>query len=121
MSTVAVVVCVGTVVIAQTKIKTVEEYTKIMKSNGELGRAMNQALTVKQSYPEARKIAASLRQNLVAIQPFWAERKREDAVRILQAGLGRIDALDILLATEADMPSVMKASEEFGRTCAVCH
>jgi hypothetical protein len=107
--------------IGQTKISTVEEYAKVMRSNVETGRAMNQALTTK-SYPEARKALATARGNFVALEGFWAERKRDDAVSIVKDGLNQIDALDNMLEKNADLASVQKASQEFGlSTCAACH
>ncbi len=82
---------------------------------------MNNALSAA-SYGEAQEVLASVRQNFVALQRFWGERKRADAITIVTEGLKQIDALDQMLANETDLASVQKASQEFGRTtCAACH
>jgi hypothetical protein len=107
--------------IAQTRIATVEDYARLMKSNAELGGAMNKALGAP-SYPEARKVLTAVRRNFVALQGFWTERKRTDAIAIVKDGLRQIDNLDKMLAAEADLAAVGPASQEFGRTtCAACH
>jgi cytochrome c556 len=104
-----------------TKIMTFEDYQTVMKSNVQAGGAMTKALEAG-SYPEARKVLASLRQNFVALDAFWAERKREDAISIVKQGLTQIDAMDKLLASNADLQPVLETSQEFGRTtCAACH
>ena len=112
----------GTVAIAQTKITTAEEHAKTMQSNAEIGGAMNAALIGNPSRADARKLLAALRQNFVALQTFWTERKRGDAVAILKDGVSRIDAMDKMLSTNIDLEVVQKASQEFGgATCAACH
>ena len=117
----AAVVVAASAAMAQTKIATVEDYARLMKSNAELGSAMNKALSAP-SYPEARKVLAAVRRNFVALQGFWTERKRTDAMAIVKDGLGQIDNLDKMLAADADLAAVGTASQEFGRTtCAACH
>jgi mono/diheme cytochrome c family protein len=117
----AAVVVAASAALAQTKIATVEDYARLMKSNAELGGAMNKALSAP-SYPEARKVLAAVRRNFVALQGFWTERKRTDAVAIVKDGLGQIDTLDRMLAADADLAAIGTASQEFGRTtCAACH
>jgi cytochrome c556 len=107
---------------AQSKLTTVEEYAKLMKSNAQANGAMNKAIGAA-AYADARAQITTLRQNLTALQPFWAERKRDDAVKILKEGLGRLDALDTMLgAATVDQMAAQAAAKEFGgNTCGACH
>ena len=119
---VLVMVWAGGVVLAQGKIATIEEYAKLMKSNAQANGAMNKAVN-SGAYADARAQIATLRQNFMTLQPFWAERKREDAVMILKDGLSRLDALDKMLgAATVDQAAAAMAAKEFGgNTCGACH
>lgn len=114
------VLLVGTIT-AQTKVTTADDYARLMKSTAQAGAAMNKALIVDASYPDARKLLVQVRQNYVTLQQFWGERKRSDALAIVKDGLAQIDAMDKLLQSNAEIPLVQKASENFGSTCASCH
>ena len=116
------VVCLGVVGVAQTKIATVEEYSKVMKSNAQANGASNKAIG-SGAYADAKTQLATLRQNFMALQGFWTEKKRDDAVGILKDGLTRIDALDkILSAPTVDQMAAQAAAKELaGNTCAACH
>jgi hypothetical protein len=103
------------------RIATVEDYASVMKSNAEAGAAMNKALTAG-AYPEARLVLSGVRRNFVALQRFWTQRKRADAVAIVKDGLTQIDTLDRMLANDAELSAVGEVSRTFGRTtCAACH
>ena len=103
------------------RIVTVDDYARVMKDNAQSGAAMNKALSAG-AYPEARAVLASVRRNFVGLERFWTERKRADAVTIVKDGLTQIDALDRLLADNADVSAIVAASQTFGRTtCAACH
>ncbi|MBI3048865.1 MAG: hypothetical protein HYY76_11220 [Acidobacteria bacterium] len=108
--------------IAQSKITTLEEYAKLMKTNAQANGGMNKAIG-SGAYADARTQIATLRQNLTTLQPFWAERKRDDAVKILKDGLGRLDALDKMLgAATVDQVAAQAAAKEFGgNVCGACH
>lgn len=112
----------GGVVLAQGKIATVEEYAKLMKSNAQANGALNKAVG-SGAYADARTQVATLRQNFMTLQPFWTERKRDDAVGILKDGLSRLDALDKMLgAATVDQAAAAAAAKEFGgNTCGACH
>jgi cytochrome c556 len=109
-------------VMAQSKITTMEEYAKLMKSNAQANGAMNKAIG-SGAYADARTQIATIRQNLMTLQPFWAQRKVDDAVGIVKAGLGRLDALDKMLsAGTVDQVAAQAAAKEFGgNTCGACH
>ncbi len=118
----ALMAVLGAVVIAQSKITTVEEYAKVMKSNAQANGASNKAIG-SGAYADARTQLATLRQNFVMLQGFWTEKKRDDAVGILKDGVSRIDALDKMLsAPTVDQMAAQAAAKEFGgNTCGACH
>jgi hypothetical protein len=122
VSATALMAVLGAVVIAQSKITTVEEYAKVMKSNAQANGASNKAIG-SGAYADARTQLATLRQNFVALQGFWTEKKRDDAVGILKDGVSRIDALDKMLsAATVDQMAAQAAAKEFGgNTCGACH
>ena len=119
---VLVLMLAGGVTLAQSKITTLEEYAKLMKSNAQANGAMNKAIG-SGAYADARAQVATLRQNLTTLQPFWAERKRDDAVGIIKDGLSRLDALDKMLgAATVDQAAAQAAAKEFGgNVCGACH
>jgi cytochrome c556 len=116
------VVMLGVMVMAQGKIATVEEYAKLMKSNAQANGAMNKAVN-SGAFADARMQVATLRQNFMTLQPFWAQRKKDDAVAIVKDGLSRLDALDKMLgAATVDQAAATMAAKEFGgNTCGACH
>lgn len=119
---VLLVAWLGAVGVAQTKIVTAEEYAKVMKSNAQANGASNKAIG-SAAYADARTQLATLRQNFMALQGFWADKKKDDAVGILKDGVTRIDALDKMLsAATVDQMAAQAAAKEFGgNTCAACH
>ena len=117
----AVVAWAGVSVMAQGKMS-VEEYAKLMKSNAQANGALNKAVG-SAAYADARAQVATIRQNFMTLQPFWAERKRAEAVTILKDGLSRLDALDKMLGgATVDQVAAQAAAKEFGgMTCGACH
>ena len=118
----ALLAVLGAGVIAQSKITTVEEYAKVMKSNAQANGASNKAIG-SGAYADARTQLATRRGNFVMLQGFWTEKKRDDAVGILKDGVTRIDALDKMLsAPTVDQMAAQAAAKEFGgNTCGACH
>ena len=116
------VVTLVTGAMAQGKIATMEEYAKLMKSNAQANGALNKAVG-SGAFADARMQVATLRQNFMTLQPFWTERKRDDAVAIVKDGLSRLDALDKMLgAATVDQMAAAAAAKEFGgNTCGACH
>jgi|SRR5688572_27537661 cytochrome c556 len=121
-TTVVVVVLAGAVAIGQGKITTVEEYTKLMKSNAQANGGMNKAIG-SGAYADARTQLATLRQNFMTLEGFWAEKKKDDAVGFVKDGLTRLGALDKMLsAATVDQMAAQAAAKEFGgNTCGACH
>jgi cytochrome c556 len=116
------VVAFGVVIGAQAKITTADEHAKVMKSNAQASGALNKALA-SSSFVDAKMQAATLRQNFMALQGFWADKKKDDAVAIVKDGLTRLDGLDKVLAAPAPDPmAAQAAAKEFaGNTCGACH
>jgi len=115
-------IALGVLTIAQSKVTTLEEYTKVMKANAQANGAMNKAIG-SAAYADARMQVATLRQNFMAIQGFWVDKKKDDAVAIIKDGLSRLDALDkTLAAPTVDQMTAQAAAKEFaGNTCGACH
>ena len=112
---------VSGVVAAQGKMS-LEEYAALMKSNAQANGALNKAIG-SASYADARTQVGILRKNFFALRPFWAERKRTDAVEIVRDGLSRLAAMEELLG-RASVPQaeVQAAAKEFGgNACGACH
>lgn len=118
----ALMAVLGVVAFAQAKVTTAEEYTKVMKANAQANGAMNKAIG-SGMYADARMQLATLRQNYMALQGFWVDKKKDDAVAIVKDGLTRLDALDkTLSAPTVDQMAAQAAAKEFGgNTCGACH
>ena len=112
---------VGSVLLAQTKIATPQDYTMVMKSNAQsnagIGKAINSG-----AYADAKTSLATLRQNFMALQTFWTEKKKDDAVGIVKNGLTQIDALDKLLAAPTvDQMAALAQAKMIQGACGACH
>jgi hypothetical protein len=116
------VVVLGVVVMGQGKLTTADDYAKNMKANAQAAGPMNKALA-SGAFADARMNVATLRQNFMALQGFWMDKKKDDAVAIVKDGLSRLDALDKILAAPApDQMAAQAAAKEFGgNTCGACH
>jgi mono/diheme cytochrome c family protein len=60
---------------------------------------------------------------LSTLRAFWTEKKNAEALKIVNDGLSRLDAVDKALAAAApDQTAAQAAAKEFGgNTCATCH
>ena len=114
-------VVLGAGVLAQ-KVTTVEEYAQLMKANAQAVGGMNKAIG-SGAYADARMNLATLRKNYMALEGFWVDKKKDDAVTIVKDGLTRLDALDkTLSATTVDQMAAQGVAKEFaGATCGACH
>ena len=120
-ATALIMVWLGALAIAQTKVTTLEEYAKLMKSNAQTNGAMNKAIG-SGAFADARTQLTTLRQNFMTLQTFWTERKNDATIAIVKDGLTKIDALDKLLAVPApDQQAAMAAAKEVQGTCGACH
>ncbi len=118
----ALVAVLGVAVMAQAKLTTADEYAATMKSNAQAVGAMNKAIG-SSAYADARTQIVTLRQNYMALQGFWMDKKKDDAVAIVKDGLSRLDALDKTLSVPTiDQMAAQAAVKEFGgNTCGACH
>jgi mono/diheme cytochrome c family protein len=123
-SSVAMVALVGAVGLAQapTKIATLADHVALMKSNGQANGALNKSIG-SSAFADAKTAAATFRTNFTTLRAFWTEKKNADALKIVNDGLSRLDALDKVLAAAApDQAAAQAAAKEFaGNTCAACH
>lgn len=114
------IVGLGVAIGAQAKM-TPEEHAAVMKANAGAAGPMFKAIG-SAAYADARTQLATLRKNYTAIQAFYADRKKDDAVGIVKDGLTRLDALDKMLAAPApDQMAAQAAAKEFQQTCGACH
>jgi cytochrome c556 len=114
-------VFVGSVVIAQTKIATPQDYTVVMKSNAQNMGGTNKAI-MSGAYADAKTSLATVRQNFMALQAFWTEKKKDDAVAIVKDGLVKIEALDKLLsAGTVDQMAALAQAKMIQGACGACH
>jgi cytochrome c556 len=118
----ALLVVTGAGAIAQTKVTTPDEYAQLMKANAQAIGGANKAIG-SAAYADARMQVATLRKNFMALQGFWVDKKKDDAVGIVKEGLTRLDALDKMLAAPTvDQMAAQGAAKEFGgATCGACH
>jgi hypothetical protein len=115
------VVWLGVVGVAQTKIATVAEYAVVMKSNAQSFGATNKAIA-SGAFADAKTQLATLRGNFMALQGFWIEKKQDAAIGIVKDGLTKIAALDTLLsATPVDQMAAQAAAKEVQGACGACH
>jgi cytochrome c556 len=107
---------------APAKIATLQDHVALMKSNAQANGALNKALGSAE-YADARMQVATLRQNLRTLEMFWTEKKRDEPVKIVKEGLGRLDSLEKMLSASApDQMAAQAAAKEFGgNTCGACH
>jgi cytochrome c556 len=130
-STVAMVALVGAIAVAQAptapaKIATMADHAALMKSNAQANGAIGKALA-SGAFADARTQLATLRTNLMTLRTFWTEKKNvaasADALKIVNDGLARAEALDKMLAAPApdQMAAQAAAKEMGGNTCGACH
>jgi cytochrome c556 len=117
----AFMVAFGVVAMAQSKITTIEEHVKLMKSNAQSVGAVNKAIAA-MMYADARTQLTTLRQNFVTLQGFWSDKKRDDATKIVKDALTNIDALDKMLAAPTvDQAAAQAGVKQVQGACGACH
>jgi cytochrome c556 len=104
---------------AQTKIATPEDYDKTMKAIGGAMGATNKAIA-SGSLADAKTSLATARTNMMAVQAFWVERKKDDPAMIAKDALSRMDAADKALSGTDAAAAGMAVKEIFG-ACQACH
>ena len=91
---------VGVAVLAQgQKITTPEQLDKVMKAVQEANRPIAKAVA-SGAYADAKKGLATVKENVIASRSFWVEHKRDDAVKLNEESVAKIEALEKLLSAE---------------------
>jgi hypothetical protein len=116
----------GAPVTAPAKIATLADHAMLMKSNAQANGAIGKALA-SGAYADARTAVGTLRTNLMTLRTFWTEKKNvngsAEALKVVNDGLMRADALDKMLAAPApdQMAAQAAAKEMGGNVCGACH
>ena len=107
---------------APAKIATLTDHAALMKSNAGANGALNKALG-SGAFADARTAVGTLRTNYTTLRTFWTEKKNAEALKVVNDGLMRLDALDKMLAASApDQMAAQGAAKDFGgNTCGACH
>ena len=111
----------GTIVAAQGKITTPEEFDKTMKAvnaaNGTMRKAIGSG-----AFADAKTAATELKKQFQIAETFWAHHKKDDAVKMNQTTVAKVDALEKALTPATPDPEAVKtAVSELGQTCLGCH
>jgi cytochrome c556 len=111
----------GTVVAAQSKISTPEELDKTMKAVNAANGTMRKAVA-SGAFADAKTAAAELKKQFTIAETFWVHHKKDDAVKMNQATIAKITAVETALeAATPDAAAVQGAVKELGGTCQACH
>ncbi len=112
----------GALLVAQTqKVTTPEQLDKVMKEVQKAQQATGKAIA-SGAYADARKTIVTVRENVLLSQSFWIEHKKDDAVKFNKDTLGKIDALEKLIASDTvDAAAATTALKEVGGSCRACH
>ena len=106
---------------AQMKVTTAEEYTKAMRMTSVGVEAVVTALAAA-NFADAKGKLVTTREGFTALEGFWVDRKRDDAIEIVRAALAQIDEIDALLEAERPSRSDTLAKTRMVRgSCAACH
>jgi cytochrome c556 len=113
---------VGVAVLAQgQKITTPEQLDKVMKAVQEANRPVAKAIT-SGAYADAKKGLATVKENVIASRSFWIEHKKDDAVKMNEETVAKIEALEKLLSADpVDQAASAAAMKEVGGSCRACH
>jgi hypothetical protein len=112
----------GAPVMAPAKIATLQDHAMLMKANAQANGALNKALG-SGAFADARTQVGTLRTNFTTLRTFWTEKKNAEALKVVNDGLSRLDAMDKVLGAAApDQMAAQAAAKEFGgATCQACH
>lgn len=111
----------GAVVAAQSRITTPEEFDKTMKAVNAANITMRKAIG-SGAFADARTAAADLKKQFQTAETFWVHHKKDDAVKMTQTTVAKIDALEKALSAATPDPEAVKTGlSELGPTCLGCH
>jgi cytochrome c556 len=113
-------VALGSVVIAQQKVVTVQELDAVMKKAGAF-RQVDKAVQSNNA-ADAKAQLAIVKQAVLDSQSFWVAHKKDDALKMNKEALAKIDALEkVLSAGNLDVAAATAAFKETGGACRSCH
>src|SRR5687767_6487934 len=103
------------------KVTQPEELDKAMKKVQPAMQATQKAIK-SESYADARKELAVIKQLMDDTHEFWVLHKKDDAIKANRDVAVKIDAADKLLAASpVDSSAVAAAMKEVGGACLSCH
>ena len=111
----------GTLTHAQTamKITSVDDYAKAMKAIGAGFGGANKAIQ-SGALADAKMGVAAAKAQMMAVQAFWVEKKKDDPAMIAKQAVEKMEALEKALGG-SDQAAVMAAVKEVGGACGACH
>ena len=110
----------GSILVAE-KVTTPEELDKEMKKVQPAMQATQKAIK-SEAYADARKELAIVKQVMDDSREFWVLHKKEDAIKVNNETVAKLEAVDKLLgATPVDPQAVLAALKEMGGSCNTCH
>jgi cytochrome c556 len=110
----------GTVLVAQ-KVATPEDLDKTMKEIAPAQTAVAKAIE-SMAWADAKAQIAIVKQALTDTEPFWATRKKDDAVKLLKDAVVKVTAVEeAISAPMPDQQAALAAFKQVGATCAACH
>lgn len=116
-----VVAWLGATGMAQMKVTTAEEYTKAMRMTSTAFGAVRTALSAAQ-FADAKAQLATAREGFVALEGFWADKERDDAIGIVKTALAQIDEIDALLEVESpSRADTLAMAKQVQGACGACH
>ena len=117
----AVGVAVITVGAQGQKVTTPEQLDKVMKAVQQANQPVGKAIA-SGAYADAKKGLATVKENVILSRTFWIEHKRDDAVKLNEESVAKIEALEKLLSAEpVDQAAAQAAMKEVGGSCRACH
>ena len=123
---VTVLVFVAAVLSVGADEKPTAAYQKAMKDLGVTNQALRvevktiEAAGAYPDYTQLDKHVSALRGAFKTTLAYWSEKKVDDAVKVTEAGLKGVDALE-KAAKDKSYDSLVAASSAIGATCATCH
>ena len=110
----------GSMMAAQ-KFTTPEELDQAMKKAQTAQQAAQKAIK-SQAFADAREQIGIMKQSIDESREFWVHHKKDDAVKMNQESVVKLEAVEKLLeATPVDTAAVAAGMKEVGATCLACH
>jgi hypothetical protein len=120
-ATALMVAWLGAVGIAQMRVTTAEEYTKAMRMTSTAFGAVRTALSAA-NFPDAKEKLVTARLGYTALEGFWVDKERDDAIEIVRTALAQIDEIDALLDVERPSRSdTLSKAKMVQGSCGACH